>query len=234
MHFSESIVEGAALAWLESVGWQARNGAELAPGGPTAERDDYEQVALAKCLRDALARLNPAFPVEALEDAFRKLTSPERADLIVRNRALHRLLADGVTVEYRDADGSIRGLQARVIGFDDPTGNDWLAVSQFSVVENKRSRRPDVVLCVNGLPPAVLELKNAVAENATISSAFQQIQTYQTGVPTLFAPNALFAVSDGVEARVGTLFAEREWFKPSRTVAGDRSADAHVPGLQEA
>jgi type I site-specific restriction-modification system R (restriction) subunit len=211
---------------------------------------------LAQRLRDALARLNPALPAEALDAAFRKLTRPEGADLIVRNRALHRLFVDGVTVEYRNADGSIRGAQARVIDFDDPAGNDWLAVNQFSVVENavsaqahvsetnveragasgrsqnKHSRRPDVVLFVNGLPLAVLELKNAAAESATIWSAFQQLQTYRAEVPVLFAPNALLAVSDGVEARVGTLGAGREWFKPWRTVAGERLAGAHVPELQ--
>ena len=230
--FTESVVEQAALAWLESVGWQVRNGSEIAPGEPAAERDDYGQVVLAQRLRDALARLNPALPAEALDDAFRKLTRPEGVDLIVRNRALHRLLVDGVTVEYRDADGSIRGAQARVIDFDDSARNDWLAVNQFSVVENKHTRRPDVVLCVNGLPLAVLELKNAAAENATIWSAFQQLQTYQAEVPVLFAPNALLAVSDGVEARVGTLGAGREWFKPWRTVAGDALASAHMPELQ--
>jgi type I restriction enzyme R subunit len=230
--FTESVVEEAALAWLESAGWQARNGAEIAPGEPAAERNDYGQVVLAQRLRDALARLNPALPGEALDDAFRKLTRPEGADLIVRNRALHRLLVDGVTVEYRDADGSIRGAQARVIDFDGPTGNDWLAVNQFSVVEHKHSRRPDVVLCVNGLPLAVVELKNAAAENATIWSAYQQLQTYQAEVPTLFAPNALLAVSDGVEARVGALGAGREWFKPWRTIAGEALAGAHMPELQ--
>ena len=230
--FTESVVEQAALAWLESAGWQVQNGAEIAPGEPAAERDDYGQVVLAQRLRDALARLNPALPSEALYDAFRKLTRPEGAELIVRNRALHRLLVDGVTVEYRDAEGGIRGAQARVIDFDDPAVNDWLAVNQFSVVENKHSRRPDVVLCVNGLPLAVLELKNAAAENATIWSAFQQLQTYQAEVPVLFTSNALLAVSDGVEARVGTLGAGREWFKPWRTVAGDTLAGAHMPELQ--
>src|SRR5882724_13210573 len=230
--FSESVVEEAALAWLESVGWQVRNGADIAPDMPAAERDDYGQVVLAQRLRDALARLNPALPAEALEDACRKLTRPEGAELIVRNRALHRLLVDGVTVEYRDAEGSIRGAQARVIDFDHPAGNDWLAVNQFSVVENKHSRRPDVVLCVNGLPLAVMELKNAADENATIWSAFQQLQTYKAEVPSLFAPNALLAISDGVEARVGTLSAGREWFKPWRTIAGERLADPHLPELQ--
>jgi type I restriction enzyme R subunit len=230
--FTESVVEQAALAWLESVGWQVRNGAEIAPGAPAAERDDYGQVVLTQRLRDALARLNPALPAEALKDAFRKLTRPEGADLILRNRAVHRLLVDGVTVEYRDAQGSIRGAQARVIDFEDPAGNDCLAVNQFSVVENKHSRRPDMVLCVNGLPLAVVELKNAADEGATMWSAFQQIQTYKAEVPSLFAPNALLAVSDGVEARVGTLSAGREWFKPWRTIAGETLADTHLPELQ--
>src|SRR5881296_242547 len=230
--FTESVVEQATLAWLESVGWQVRNGAEIAPGERAAERDDYRQVVLSQRFRDALARLNPALPAEALEDAFRKLTRPEGAELILRNRALHRLLVDGVTVEYRDAGGNIRGAQARVIDFNDPAGNDWMAVNQFSVVENKHSRRPDVVLFVNGLPLAVVELKNAVDKNATIWNAFQQLQTYKTEVPSLFVPNALLAISDGVEARVGTLSAGREWFKPWRTIAGETLADTHLPELQ--
>jgi type I restriction enzyme R subunit len=230
--FSESVVEQAALAWLESVGWTVKNGVAIAPGEPAAERYDYGQVVLVQRLRDALARLNPALPAEALDDAFRKLTRPEGVELVARNRALHRLLVDGVTVEYRDAAGSIRGAQARVIDFDNPAGNDWLAVNQFSVVENKHSRRPDVVLFVNGLPLAVVELKNAADENATLWSAFQQLQTYKAEVPSLFAPNALLTVSDGVEARVGTLTAGREWFKPWRTIAGETLADAHLPELQ--
>jgi len=139
--FNESVIEQATLAWLESVGWRVRNGTEIAPGESAAERDDYGQVVLAKRVRDALARLNSALPAEALDHAFRKLIRPEGADLIVRNRALHRLLVDGVTVEYRDAEGSIRGAQARVIDFDDPAGDDWLAVNQFSVVEGAPERR---------------------------------------------------------------------------------------------
>ena len=230
--FAESVVEQAALAWLESIGWSVQHGAEIAPGEPAAERDDYGQVVLAQRLRDALARLNPALPAEALEDAFRKLTRPEGAELVARNRAVHRLLVDGVTVEYRTADGEIRGAQARVIDFDDPADNDWLAVNQFSVTENKHSRRPDVVLFVNGLPLAVLELKNAADENATIWTAFQQLQTYKNEIASLFATNALLVISDGVEARAGTLTAGREWFKPWRTIAGERLADPHLPELQ--
>ena len=137
-----------------------------------------------------------------------------------------------MTVEYRDAEGSIRGAQARVIDFDDPANNDWLAVNQFSVTENKHSRRPDVVLFVNGLPLAVLELKNAASEDASIWTAFQQLQTYRAEVPALFATNAVLVVSDGVEARAGTLTAGREWFKPWRTISGGAVADTHMPELQ--
>ena len=177
--FTESVVEDAALAWLESVGWSIRHGPEIAPGERAAERGDYGQVVLEQRLRDALAQLNRGLPAEALDDAFRKLTRPEGAELLARNRAVHRLLVDGVTVEYRTAEGAIRGAQAQVLDFENLTANDWLAVNQFSVVENKHSRRADIVLFVNGLPLAVVELKNAADENATIWTAFQQLQTYK-------------------------------------------------------
>ena len=230
--FTESVVEDAALAWLEAIGWPVTHGPDIAPDMPAAERANYGEVVLGARLRDALARLNPTLPAEALEDAWRKLTRLEGADLIQRNRALHRLLVNGVTVEYRTREGEVRGAQARVIDFDKPEANDWLAVNQFSVTENKHSRRPDVVLFVNGLPLAVLELKNAADENATIWSAFQQLQTYQAEIPSLFATNAVLVVSDGTQARVGALGAGREWFKPWRTIAGERLADSHVPELQ--
>jgi type I restriction enzyme R subunit len=230
--FSESTVEDAALAWLEGAGWAPRNGAEIAPGEPAAERADFGRVILEARLRGALARHNPDLPEEALEDAFRKLARPDGADLIARNRAIHRLLVEGVTVEYRAADGGIRGAQARVIDFDDSEANDWLAVNQLGVVENKHSRRPDIVLFVNGLPLGVIELKNATDEQATIWTAFQQLQTYKQEIPSLFAYNAVLAVSDGVQARVGTLTADRERFSPWRTIGGEAVAAPTIPELQ--
>jgi type I restriction enzyme R subunit len=229
---TESIIEAAALAWLESLGWTVKNGPEIAPGELAAERADFGQVVLAQRLQDALARLNPTLPAEALDDAFRKLTRPEGPTLEARNRTVHRLFVDGVTVEYRTADGAIRGAQIRVLDFDNPENNDWLAVNQFTVSEHKHTRRPDVVLFINGLPLALIELKNAADEDATIWSAFQQLQTYQAELPTLFAFNAVLVVSDGVEARIGTLTAGREWFKPWRTISGESLADPHLPELQ--
>lgn len=230
--FTESVVEDAALAWLESLGWQVVLGLDIAPETSAAERADYGQVILEQRLRDALASLNPSLPAEALDDAFRKLTRTEGPTLEARNRAVHRLLVDGVTVEYRTPEGSIRGAQARAIDFNTPDNNDWLAVNQFSVTENKHNRRSDVVLFINGLPLVLIELKNPADEDATIWSAFQQFQTYKAELPTLFAFNALLVISDGVEARIGTFTAGREWFKPWRTIAGETLADSYLPELQ--
>ena len=229
---TESVVEQAALAWLESSGWIVANGPGIAPDTPGAERAEYCEVVLEGRLRDALARLNPGLSTDALEDAFRRLTRPEGATLEARNRAFHRMLVDGVTVEYRRDNGALRGAQAQVIDFDDSANNDWLTVNQFTVVENKHERRPDIVLFVNGLPLGLIELKNPADEDATIWTAWQQLQTYKAELPELFAFNVALIVSDGVEARIGTLTAGREWCKPWRTVTGENLADPHLPQLQ--
>ena len=229
---SESTVEACALAWLAGLNWIVAHGPDIAPDTTGAERANYGQVVLEQRLRDALARLNPELPAAALSDTFRKLTRPEGPTLEARNRAFHRLLVDGVTVEHRTHNGRVCGAQARVIDFDDPANNDWLAVNQFTVVENKHERRPDIVLFVNGLPVGVIELKNPADEDATIWTAWRQLQTYKAELPTLFAMNAALMVSDGVEARIGTLTAGREWFKPWRTISGETLADSHMPQLQ--
>jgi type I restriction enzyme R subunit len=228
----ETTVEEAALAWLESLGWEVKHGPEIAPGELFAERADYGQVVLERRLRDALARLNPALPAEALEDAFRRLTRPGGATLETRNRHFHRMLAEGVAVEYRREDGSIGGAQARVIDFEDPENNNWLAVNQFTVCENRHERRPDVVLFVNGLPLGLIELKNSADEEATLWTAYRQLETYRAEIPVLFNFNELLVISDGLEARVGTLTAGREWFKPWRTISGESVEDTHTPQLE--
>ncbi|MEW6114955.1 MAG: type I restriction endonuclease, partial [Thermodesulfobacteriota bacterium] len=138
--FTESEIESAALAWLETLGWQVAHGSQIAPGEIFAERSDYGQVVLEQRLRDALAWLNQDLPPEGLEDAFRKLMRPEGATLEARNRAFHRTLVDGVTVEYRNAEGVVRGAQARALDFEHPDNNDWLAVNQFTVSENRQTR----------------------------------------------------------------------------------------------
>ena len=230
---TESVVEDAALDWFRALGYYVISGPDMPPG-PIALRESYTDVVFSTTVRGALDRLNPDIPAEALDDAFRKLLHPDGSTLEARNRAFHRMLVDGVTIEYRARDGAIHGAQARTIDFDEANNNDWLAVNQFTVIENKHERRPDVVLFVNGLPLAVIELKNPADENATIWSAWQQLQTYKAELPALFTMNAVLAVSDGVQARVGTLTAGREWFKPWRTIGGQELAPVFLPDLQVA
>ncbi len=232
MSLTESTIETIALDWLRPLGWTVAHGPDIAPGTPTAERAEYGEVVLHDRLRSALVRLNPELPDDALEDARRRLTRPDGATLETRNRDFHRMLVAGVNVEYAGADGRMLGAQVCVLDFDGPDGNDWLAVNQFTVVENRRERRPDIVLFVNGLPLAVIELKNPADENATIHTAFRQLQTYKAEIPSLFALGAALVVSDGLEARLGTLTAGWEWFKPWRTIAGEALADRSLPQLQ--
>ena len=230
--FSESEVEEVALKWLEGLGWSVKHGPDIAPGTPDAERDSYDQVVLKRRLNDAVDRLNPDLPYPARDDALRKLTRPEGATLETRNRSFHRMLVDGVNVEYRQQDGSIRGAQAKVVDFDNPWNNDWLAVNQFTVTESGHERRPDIVLFVNGLPLGVIELKNPADPDATMNSAWNQLQTYKSELPTLFSMNEAMIVSDGNDARMGTLTAGIEWFKPWRTISGESLADSLLPELR--
>ena len=229
--FSEAMIEQLALSWLESLGWETAHGSELGPEG-TAERGELSAVVLEARLRDALAELNPELPDPALEDAFAKLTRPAGATTEARNRAFHRLLVDGVTVEYRDDEGRIRGAQARALNFEDAPANNWLAVNQLTVSEQKHLRRLDIALFVNGLPLGAIELKNPDAEQADAPAAWRQLQTYKAELPSLFAMNELLIISDGVWALLGTLTAGMEWFKPWRTVSGEQLHDPHMPKLQ--
>jgi type I restriction enzyme R subunit len=159
-------------------------------------------------------------PRAAVFDAYRKLLRVEAPNLLARNRALHRMLVDGVNVEYTRSDGSIAGAQAQLIDFERPEQNDWLAVNQFKIVEGLQSRRADIVIFVNGLPLGAVELKNPADENATVWDAVQQLGNYQAFIQSLFTYNAALIGSDGVQARIGAVGAGKEWFKPWRTISG--------------
>ena len=228
---TESIVEDAALDWFRALGYEVLGGADLVPD-PIAIRKSYADVVLNSPLRGALVELNPTIPDGALRDAKRKLMRPGGATLEDRNRSFHRMLVDGVGVEYRHQDGGIRGAQVRVVDFDHPEANFWIVASQFTVEEDQHRRRPDIVVFLNGLPVAIIELKNPVDETATVRSAYRQLQTYRAELPTLFACNAVLVVSDGLSALIGTLTAGEEWFKPWRTISGEELAPAFYPDLR--
>jgi type I restriction enzyme R subunit len=221
---NESIVEDAALEWFAELGYAVGHGPHLAPGEPAAERDSFSEVVLVGRLRQAIRRLNPAIPEEAREEALRKVLRLGTPSLTQTNRAFHRMLRDGVPVEYPRPDGSIAGDHVRLVDFGDVRANDWLAVNQFTVIEGQHNRRPDIVVFLNGLPLGLIELKNAADEDATIWSAYAQLQTYKAEIASLLHYNAALVVSDGLQARMGSVTANQEWFKVWRTIDGEGDA----------
>lgn len=228
----ESHVEEAALAWLSDLGYSIAHGLEIGPDGNSPERESYGDVLLLERLRGAIARLNPPLSPETRAAVMAKVVQAETPSLLQENRRLHRYLIEGVPVEVKREDGSIGGELARLIDFDDPDGNDWLAVNQYTVIENKVNRRPDVVVFVNGLPLGLIELKNPGDENATLDGAFNQLQTYRAQIPSLYRTNAVLVISDGMAARIGSLTSECERFMPWRTVTGDGQAPKAMPELE--
>ena len=238
---TESTVEDASLAWLSELEYAAKHGPEIAPGELHAERAGFGETVLTKRLRNALAHLNQEIPVEALDDVLRKVTTTHHPALIVNNRAFHKMLVDGVPVEYQKHGRTIHD-QAWLVDWNNPDANDWLVVNQFTVATAHHNpadakalagtRRPDIVIFVNGLPLAVIELKNAADEGATIWTAFKQIQTYKEQIPSFFTYNAFTVISDGLEARLGTISADTERFMPWRTIEGDAIASNSMTQLE--
>lgn len=219
---SEDAVEQAMLEWLADLGWATAHGPDISPPDartPGLERDSYREVVLAGRLREAIARLNPHIPPGARDDALRRVLSPNVPGLVNANRQMHRWLVDGVPVEFQK-DGETRGDRVRLLDFADVAANDWLAVNQFSVQGPKQPRRPDVLLFVNGLPLVLFELKNPGDEDADIWAAWNQLQTYQQDIPDLFHANVLQVISDGIQARMGSLTSDRERFMAWRTIDG--------------
>ena len=229
---TESVAEEAALEILRGLGYAVLFGPAIAPGEPAAERAGFGEVVLTERLRSSLARINPALPAEGIDEAVRKVLRFESPSLIESNRQFHKLLTDGVSVEYRDKSGRMVHDQAWLADFANPDKNDWLAVNQFTIIEDKKNRRPDVIIFLNGLPLAVVELKNPADEKATVRLAFQQFQTYKKEIPSLFVFNELLVISDGLEARAGALTADWERFMPWRTVDGTTTAPAGMPQME--
>lgn len=221
-HLTENDVEQMTLHELQALGWQVAFGPDIAFNGTSPEREaaaNYGDVVLVRRLRDALVRINPDMPHAAIEEALRRVLTLESPALIENNRGFHRMLTDGVDVSWMGAEGERHG-KVWLLDVENPENNDWLAVNQFTVIENKRERRPDIVLFVNGLPMVVIELKHPGAEQATLRAAFNQLQTYKQDIPSLFAYNAILVISDGMQARFGTITSGWDRFMPWRTIDG--------------
>ncbi|HJV75940.1 MAG TPA: type I restriction endonuclease subunit R [Noviherbaspirillum sp.] len=216
---TEEQLEQETLAWLAEVGYTPLFGPDIAPDGKAPERADYRQVVLTERLRHAIARLNPTIPLDAREDAVQRVLNLDVPVQLSANRAFHQLLVNGVPVEYQK-DGETRGDYVRLIDFADISANEWLTVNQFSIKGPHHTRRPDIILFINGLPLVLLELKNPTDEDANIWKAYDQIQTYKAQIPDVFQYNEVLVVSDGTEARMGSLSANAERFLSWRTIDG--------------
>jgi len=220
---TESVVEQAALGWFESLGFDVRKGADISPGSDSPLRTSYEDVVLEPRLRAAMRKINDHLPEDAIEQAVRVATRPPEPTLEQNNRWFHRLLTDGIDVEYRTTDGGTRGDKAWLVDFDKPERNDLLVVNQFTVKCGNYTRRPDIVVFLNGLPIVVVELKDPTDEQADVWKAYRQLQDYKQHIPPLFVYNELLVISDGDTTRVGSLTAGSDRFSPWRSIEDCRS-----------
>ncbi|MBM3181243.1 MAG: type I restriction endonuclease subunit R [Chloroflexi bacterium] len=223
--FPESEIEQIALDLLhDQNGYEVRFGPDLAEGG--GKERDYNEVVLSKRLHSAIERINPNIPAGARDDAFKKVMRSAALTVIDNNEAFHRLLVDGVDVKFSVGDGKTRTDKVWLVDFNNPENNEFLAVNQFTVIENNTNKRPDIVLFINGLPLVVIELKNATDENADVSAAFRQLQTYQHVIPSLFTYNAFLVISDGHFAKVGTISSDYPRFMEWKTADGKTIVDS--------
>ncbi len=214
---NEDTLEQLAVTWFQDSGWEYRYGPDIAPDGDTPERVDYRQVILTGRLREVLHRLNPGMPESVIDEVIHRVGKFQEPSLLQCNRAFHEALLDGVPVEV-EQDGVKRGDRVKLIDFECPESNRYLVVNQFTIQGTKQPRRPDLVCFINGLPMAVMELKNPAAEQADIWAAFNQLDTYKNEIADLFVFNEALIISDGLNARVGSLTADRERFLPWRTI----------------
>ncbi len=227
---SEDHIEQIVIQEFIDLGYSYVNGADISPEGVAQERE-FDEVILKYRLRNAIAKLNSTVPAEAQEDALKKLLRTDSPNLFQNNYTIHKYLTDGVDVEYRKGD-RIVGDKVWLIDYENPSNNEFLVVNQFTIIENNINKRPDIILFINGIPLVVIELKNAVDENATIHSAFNQLQTYKQAIPSLFLFNALLIVSDGWEALYGSLTAPKQFFVPWKSVDGKAVADEDIPQME--
>jgi len=228
---TENEIENFAIELFEKLGYQYIYAPDIAPDSETPERVRFEDVLLLERLRTAVARINPSIPLDAREEAIKQIQRLNSPELIANNDAFHRMLTEGIKVTYQDK-GHARGDLVWLVDFAQPDNNEFVVANQFTVIENHQNKRPDVVLFVNGLPLVVIELKNAADENATIKSAYQQLQTYKEVIPGLFAYNGMLVISDGLEAKVGSLSAGLSRFMAWKTADGKLEASSLISQLE--
>ena len=228
---TENEIEKLAITLLEHQGYTYINGVHLAPDAPDSERTTFEEVVLKQRLENAVRRINPTIPLDAQQDAVKQILRIASPDVLSNNETFHRLLTEGIPVTKR-VDGQERGDRVFLIDFESPLHNEFLVVNQFTIVENGVNKRPDIILFVNGLPLVVIELKNATDDKTTIQSAFRQIETYKATISSLFTFNAFSVISDGLEAKAGTISAGLSRFMAWKTTDGVKEASKQISQLE--
>ncbi|SDH42616.1 type I restriction endonuclease subunit R [Desulfosporosinus hippei] len=231
-NFYESHLEEATLEWFEELGYQIIFAPDIAPDGEYSERRDYSDVILSERLKEALTRINPKLPSDAIEDAYRQISVPQNPSLLMNNQAFQKMITDGIDVQVKQADASYKTEKAYVFDYIKPLKNEFIVVNQFTVIEHGVEKRPDVIVFVNGIPLVVVELKNAVNENVNITDAYNQLQTYKSKIPSLFTYNSFMVISDGINARAGTLTSDEDRFMAWRTIDGEDLAPLAIPQLE--
>ncbi len=228
---TENNIEISAIELLQSQGWEYANGKELSPEGMFCERENFQQVVLINRLRSTIAKINSHISVDAQETAVQKVLQIYSPELLYNNEEFHRLLVEKVKVPYQQ-NGYERSHEVALIDFENIENNQFLVVNQYTIIEKNQNKRPDVILFVNGLPLVVIELKNAIDENASILSAFKQIQTYISIIPSLFTYNAICIISDGLECKAGSLSADLSRYMTWKSADGIKDASRFKPQLQ--
>ncbi|MGO1537617.1 MAG: type I restriction endonuclease subunit R [Yaniella sp.] len=229
--FNESTIENAALEWFTELGYKKLSGTTIAPDADASEREDWDDVILTDRLSEAVQQINLGVDAAIRGDAIKRLLRLEFQDMVLENQRFHTYLVDGIPVRHRGADGSEKTTRVYLVDFANPEQNDWAAINQFTIIEDGKVRRPDVLVFVNGIPLGLLELKSGTSENATLKSAWNQIQTYRADIPTVFAPNAVTVISDGFTAALSTFTAPFEHYAPWKTIDG-REVVTDRPALE--
>ena len=231
-NFCESHLEEATLEWFDELDYEVVFAPDIAPEGEYAERADYSDVILSERLKDALSRINPKMPIDAIEEAYRKITIPQSPSLLMNNKAFQKMITDGIDVQVKQKDASYKTEKVYVFDFEETLNNDFMIANQFTIVEHGKEKRPDVIVFVNGIPLVVIELKSASDENVDITDAYNQLQTYKMAIPSLFTYNSFMVTSDGINARAGTLTSDEDRFMVWRTIDGDDVAPVSIPQLE--
>jgi len=231
-NFCETDLEFAVLEWFEELGYEVLFGPDISPEGSYPERKDYRDVILEERLKAALSRINPCLPNESLDEAFRQISIPQNPGLLMNNKAFHKMITDGLDVHVKQKDGRYRTEKAYAFDHTKPLNNEFLVVNQFTIIEHGVDKRPDVVVFVNGIPLVVMELKSASEENVDITHAYHQLKTYLKKIPSLFTYNSFMVISDGINAKAGTLTSDEDRFMSWRTIDGDMLASQSIPQIE--